>query len=149
MVRELLSGNKVVSGGMSGVFIVSCPHPVWNDLDLVVWILEDGTVSLDALRPDQDVGTVVPNTPAERAARLREVLVGSRPSPDVEMIASTDLPAGLMVQVTQAGTIAILDGRDQVPAGVAGRYIRKGERFTIGLDGLLVPVEDAPGRPGG
>lgn len=31
-------------------------HPVWPQLSLVIWVLEDGTVSLDALHPKQDVG---------------------------------------------------------------------------------------------
>jgi hypothetical protein len=75
MAMELLAGHLVTSGGMSAVFVGSFPHPVWDNLDLVVWVMEDGSVSLDALRRDQDVGEARPDTPAQRAVRVRQAVV--------------------------------------------------------------------------
>jgi hypothetical protein len=43
----------------------------------VVWRLDDGTVSLDALRPDQHVGDALASSDsAARQARLRDALSG-------------------------------------------------------------------------
>lgn len=72
-VRELLPGSKVTLGGRSAVFISSEPHPIHRGLSLVVWKLDDGTWSLDALSPLQEVGELVPgqNGPV-RWSRIRQ-----------------------------------------------------------------------------
>lgn len=74
-VAELLPGDLVSQGGMSAVFITHCQHPIWPDLRLVIWRLDDGGWSHDALRHDQEVGVVQPGSQAELAARLREALL--------------------------------------------------------------------------
>lgn len=75
-VSELLPGDLVSQGGMQAVFITHCPHPVWPRLRLVIWRLDDGGWSHDALDADQDVGEAAPATSEERQHRLRAVLGG-------------------------------------------------------------------------
>ncbi|MGH3834082.1 MAG: hypothetical protein ACRDSF_00035 [Pseudonocardiaceae bacterium] len=48
-------------------------HPVWPQLCLVIWILDDGSVSLDALHPKQDVGKEVGILNRDS---LKELMVG-------------------------------------------------------------------------
>lgn len=75
---ELFPGDEVQIAGTSAVFVASSsPHPLFPALTLVVWRLDDGSWSHDALSVLQDVGTRVPSTPAERITRLRRVLLGS------------------------------------------------------------------------
>jgi hypothetical protein len=76
-VNRLLPGDKVSQGGRSAVFITACPHPVWEGLRLVIWRMDDDSLSLDALRGDQDVGQVEPIEPAARATRLRDALLAA------------------------------------------------------------------------
>ena len=61
-VRALTSGSVIeLSGSRKRATCISVmeQHPVWPQLSLVVWILDDNTVSLDALHPAQEVGTEV------------------------------------------------------------------------------------------
>lgn len=76
-VIDLQPGDHVTNGGESAVFIVRTQHPVWAVLQLVVWRLQDGTASFDALSPDQEVGEVTPATPAERYDRLVDAVRGA------------------------------------------------------------------------
>lgn len=78
-VRELLPGDVVFLPGaeVSGVFITRTPHYRYPGLELVVWRLSDGQFSFDALRPDQHVGNVQPQTAEERARRLEIALEGA------------------------------------------------------------------------
>lgn len=78
-VAELAPGDLVTSGGTSAVFIARTVHPIWPDLNLVIWRVEDdgyGHWSLDALSSRQYVGDVMPSTFREGQARLRAALLG-------------------------------------------------------------------------
>jgi hypothetical protein len=82
-VRDLLPGDLVTAPGRRpAVFITSCPHPVYHHLLLVIWRLGNGSVRLDALHPDDEVGTVEPIEPAARAERLADALINA-PAPEV------------------------------------------------------------------
>lgn len=59
---------------MSAVYVTQAEHPLYAGLRLVVWRLDDGGWSHDALRPDQDVGTAVDTVPYQRVMRLRAAL---------------------------------------------------------------------------
>jgi hypothetical protein len=54
-----------------GVFVTSCPHPLYATLRLVIWRMADGSYSLDALDSRQDVGEPRPSSPEDRVANLR------------------------------------------------------------------------------
>src|SRR5216684_1250025 len=77
-VSDLIPGDVVVKVGidLQGLFVAQTRHPLWTELQLVIWCLSDDAWSFDALRPDQHVGEALPSTHAERQERLREVLVG-------------------------------------------------------------------------
>lgn len=77
LVNDLQPGDMVTLGGMSAVFIARTDHPLWPVLQLVVWRLDDGTASFDALSPDQEVGELAPATRAERYDRLVDAVRGS------------------------------------------------------------------------
>ena len=59
----------------TAVFVTECPHPIWPNLRLVIWRLADGDWSLDALAPDQWIGTALPSTADQREAILRGALL--------------------------------------------------------------------------
>lgn len=71
-VEELIPGDYVDAPDLqsSGTFIVQTPHPRYDGLQLVVWRLEDGSWSFDALHRHQDVGHVRPAGPLGRLNRL-------------------------------------------------------------------------------
>jgi hypothetical protein len=73
-VYDLLPGDEVTNGPMSAVHIDHLPHPYWRDLQLVIWRLADGTISLDALDIRQEVGELTPARWDERRERLRRAL---------------------------------------------------------------------------
>lgn len=75
-VAELLPGDLVSNGGMSAVYITRTTHPIWPHLELVIWRMEDGSWSHDALLARQDVGAVTDATTPERRVRLHRALVG-------------------------------------------------------------------------
>lgn len=77
-VIDLQPGDLVTLGDRSAVFIVQAEHPLWPVLQLVVWRLDDGTASFDALSSIQEVGDVAPATRAERYDRLVEAVRGER-----------------------------------------------------------------------
>lgn len=60
----------------SATFIASTDHPVWPHLKLVVWILDNGSVSLGAVDPSQEIGEVRPVSSVNRRLNLRSALTG-------------------------------------------------------------------------
>lgn len=74
-VSELLPGDLVSQAGMSAVFVTHCQHPIWPHLRMVIWRLDDGSWSHDALRADQDVGAITDATSEERRDRLRHAVL--------------------------------------------------------------------------
>jgi len=77
-VADLIPGDLVTQGNMSAVFIVTCRHPLWPTLQLVIWRLDNDEWSHDALSILQEVGEIISSTKSEREARLRAALVGGR-----------------------------------------------------------------------
>lgn len=74
-VYDLLPGDEVTVPGLaSAVHIAHLPHPYYPALELVIWRLADGTVSLDALDMQQEVGELTPAAWPERRDRLRRAL---------------------------------------------------------------------------
>lgn len=73
-VADLQPGDLVTQGGESAVFIVSTQHHAYRALRLVIWRLDDGTISADALAYIQEVGEVTTATPRERYDRLMAAL---------------------------------------------------------------------------
>jgi hypothetical protein len=55
-VYELTPGDIVEIGKSKATFIARTSHPLFTNLSLVVWVLDSGKTSLDALSPLQDVG---------------------------------------------------------------------------------------------
>lgn len=62
-VTDLVPGQVIVSTGHRATFIGVLPHPLRTGFVMVIWRLWDGTTSLDALSPRQEVGAVDPNWP--------------------------------------------------------------------------------------
>jgi hypothetical protein len=75
-IEELMPGNLVTSIGRSATFVSRCTHPLWPHLQLVIWRMDDGTWSHDALDHRQEVGQVEPSTFTERQKRLKAALLG-------------------------------------------------------------------------
>jgi hypothetical protein len=78
-VSELTPGDLVTlpshTGPRSAVYVTQAQHPIWPNLQLVIWRLHDGSWSLDALDTNQDVGPVTLSTWQDLAARLRQALL--------------------------------------------------------------------------
>jgi hypothetical protein len=77
-VRDLVPGDVVWREEMPGVeatFVARTDHPIWPRLQLVVWKINDGSWSHDALSIDQEVGSVTLTAPEERLASLRRALL--------------------------------------------------------------------------
>jgi hypothetical protein len=55
-VSRLQPGDLVFNGADSAVFVTSTPHPFWPSMQLVLWKMNDGTWSHDALVSYQEVG---------------------------------------------------------------------------------------------
>ena len=73
IVHDLVPGDLVVKESVgSATFIAKGPHPKYPGLQLVIWKLEDGTWSLDALRWNQEVGEAVFSTGLQRWNRILE-----------------------------------------------------------------------------
>lgn len=75
-VDELTPGDLVINAAMSATFVARADHPLYPDLQLVVWKMSDGGWIHDALSARQDVGSIFGSTPAERVQRLRAALLG-------------------------------------------------------------------------
>lgn len=78
-VRELVPGFVVVLDDRSATYITQTQHPIWPQLQLVIWRLANGSFSLDALSPHQHVGDVVPSTREQREQQLRGALLAGQP----------------------------------------------------------------------
>jgi hypothetical protein len=85
-VQDLQPGMEVVLAGVRSTFITMSPHPLYPQLAMVIWVMDDdhpgfgpkfGRVSIDALSPLQDVGGVDPKTNDPKACydRLLQVLL--------------------------------------------------------------------------
>ncbi len=73
-LMALLPGDKVELPGTSrwAIYVGRViPHPIYPTLALVIWRLDDGTWSHDALDPQQDVGNVTTRSNDKRQANLR------------------------------------------------------------------------------
>ncbi len=75
-VIDLLPGDAVRNGPDSATYIAQAPHPLWPNLQLVVWLMGDGQLNLDALQPGQELLCVERSTPGDRQQRLRDALTG-------------------------------------------------------------------------
>jgi hypothetical protein len=75
-VSELLPGDRAELGGQGAVFIAAVPHPCWPRLRLVIWRLDDGSWSLDALAARQEIGEAAASGAGERWARVRAAFSG-------------------------------------------------------------------------
>lgn len=72
-VNELRPGDLVTQSGVgSAIFIASGTHPKYPGLRLVIWKLDDGTWSLDALRWNQEVGELIFSTAEQKWDRVQE-----------------------------------------------------------------------------
>lgn len=80
-VCDLTPGDVVELNGFRGTFILRQQHPLWQTLQLVIWRLDDGRVSFDALDANQEVGNVVSsNDTFKRMDSIREALgIGTPP----------------------------------------------------------------------
>lgn len=58
-VQDLQPGDVIEIVGEKAVYITRSSHPVYRGLDLVIWKLEDGTYSFDALHCKQEIGEKV------------------------------------------------------------------------------------------
>lgn len=84
-VEELLPGDVIENAGTRAMYIAQGPHPAWRNLRLVIWRMQDGNWSFDALSPGQYVGQYVPPVDhLARAARLHDA--GILPSQAVERV---------------------------------------------------------------
>lgn len=57
-----------------GLFVGASQHPKYPSLRLVIWLLSNGTWSLDALSPKQEIGAAHLATPMDRLAALKRWL---------------------------------------------------------------------------
>jgi len=74
-VWNLIPGDRVIIPGSDldeATFIKSTRHPLYRDLKLVIWRMSDNSISLDALRGDQEVGSVRHVTNDERRDWLQK-----------------------------------------------------------------------------
>lgn len=79
-VRDLEPGDVVEAfPGARALYVTRTPHPLHPGLELVVWRLDTGEWSLDALSADQHVGELVdpPASPDARRDRLRAGIIGA------------------------------------------------------------------------
>jgi hypothetical protein len=77
-VDQLLPGDLVTKDFESAIYVAQTRHPLWLNLQLVIWRMEDGNWSHDALFAAQDVGEAAASTAEERTQRLRQALLAGR-----------------------------------------------------------------------
>lgn len=75
-VLQLMSGDLFYHH-MAGYHLFVCrgQHPIWPELQAVVWCDSDGKLTIDALSPRQMLEGVVVNrgeTPSQRSFRFRQ-----------------------------------------------------------------------------
>lgn len=74
-VIDLRPGDVVTEGNSKATIIMIAErHPIYPSMCLVIWRLDNGTVSFDALSPLQELGELVPVTADERNSNLLEAL---------------------------------------------------------------------------
>jgi hypothetical protein len=71
-VSSLLPGDHVDLMGTGAIYVAQTDHPLYPGLRLVVWKLDSGEWSHDALSAAQYVGEI--DVHADRAANLRAAL---------------------------------------------------------------------------
>lgn len=91
-VCDLIPGDRVRMPGLDAerarggrragevawaLFVSRGPHPLFHDLQLVVWQLPSGRWSLDALHAAQYIGETEPADITSRRAGLRAALLGT------------------------------------------------------------------------
>lgn len=80
-IFELFPGDIVTRHApereVKAAFIGRTRHPLWPHLDLVIWRLDDGSWSLDALLARQEVGLIKDTPPEKRNEILRACLIGT------------------------------------------------------------------------
>jgi hypothetical protein len=74
-VDELIPGDRIQVLAGSSTYVGRLPHPIWKDLQLVIWRMDDGTWSHDALDIRQEVGRILPTTPEQRMQCLKQALL--------------------------------------------------------------------------
>lgn len=76
-VIDLVPGCRVTVDQIkaTATYIAQTRHPLWPHLQLVIWKLDDGTWSHDALSPMQDVGRIEPFTAEQLQRNLRAALL--------------------------------------------------------------------------
>lgn len=74
-VIDLVPGDRVENEMGGAIFVAQTVHPRWPGLQLVIWIMDDGTWHHDALAPAQVVGKVT-SRPDDRYYHLAEVFSG-------------------------------------------------------------------------
>lgn len=79
-VIELVPGMRVRMLNESAVFVAQCEHPLYVNLRLVIWRMDEGGEpvgrwSHDALAYNQEVGPVDPSTREQRRTNLRMALL--------------------------------------------------------------------------
>ena len=75
VVAHLRPGDQTTHATGTATYITQTQHPIWPRLQLVIWRMNDGTWSHDALSPAQEVGCLTPSTRAERWTRLQAALL--------------------------------------------------------------------------
>lgn len=73
-VRDLKGGDVVELGDRSATFIGRSDHPKFIGLALVIWKLDDGSFSFDALAYRQEVGEVISSS-VDWKLRLKNALM--------------------------------------------------------------------------
>ena len=75
-VMDLVPGDLVLLAGRSAVFVAKTNHPLYSTLDLVIWRVDDGSWSHDALLPHQYIGEATASDLQTRIGRLRDAFHG-------------------------------------------------------------------------
>lgn len=77
-VEDLTPGdvirNTFPEGPIEATFVARTMHPLWPHLELVIWRMQDGSWSHDALDRGQEIGDLVPCSVQDRTERLRAAL---------------------------------------------------------------------------
>lgn len=77
-VSQLIPGDVIHSFGRNALYISQTNHPIFPGFRLVIWKLDNGSWSHDALDSQQVVGERVQEASAEvRQQRLRAALLGA------------------------------------------------------------------------
>jgi hypothetical protein len=77
VVERLIPGDvvRLLGSNTLAIYVAQCEHPIWPNLRLVIWKLDDGSWSHDALDAKQNVGRCMVSPP-DRMGILRKALLG-------------------------------------------------------------------------